>query len=360
MPVGLSAWTKTAAPSDSHASKNGIERRVADRHAVDVAADLDADESGQRHEPAQLGDRQVEVLQRHGAQADQRAARLVDHRRDALVEVVQQLERIGCLHPVGEQLGHRRDRLPRQAHRRQIGEPPRRRPRLVADGAVELAGDHHVAMALVRRRHRRPLRRRLAAEVRREVLRNDVRVNVETAAPAARRSAALSHGPARPRRCRRCRSPRPRRRCRRSRLRRRGFRRRAFLISTAPVWATNLPWATAASEVRKVGFSLARSISALLEAPMLTAAHALAVGDVDPEHRRAVLAACCLQAARFVEDDDRHRLVAARGRMLEGGGDDALRLRQGQSIHGVSLLEESVVAAYDAGSCPVTLGNSVA
>jgi hypothetical protein len=62
-----------------------VEARRADRHAIDVAADLDAGEAQRLHHVFELADGQVHVLQRHRAQAGERAAAFGHHAGDLVV-----------------------------------------------------------------------------------------------------------------------------------------------------------------------------------------------------------------------------------------------------------------------------------
>ena len=80
--------------------------RIANRHAVDVAADLDADHAQYLDGVAQLGNRQVQLLQRDRAHAYECALGLGGHGRYLFVQKAQQLLRLGRFEPVGEQLGH--------------------------------------------------------------------------------------------------------------------------------------------------------------------------------------------------------------------------------------------------------------
>ncbi len=164
--------------------EEGVEGRRADRHAIDVAADLDAGEAEHLDHMLEFPDGKVHVLQRHGAQACECAAAFGHHAGDLLVQEAQQLLRGLGLHPVGEQLRHRRDHLQGQPHARQVLQPLARVPAFVGDGAVHLARDHDAAVAGLGRGHRRPVGRQAAADVGREVLRHHVRVRVDAAGAA--------------------------------------------------------------------------------------------------------------------------------------------------------------------------------
>ena len=147
MPAGLSACTNTAAPSASQASKNGSKRRSPIGVPLTLLPTSTPAKPSVSTAWRSSATASAEVLQRDRAEADQAAGRLGHHRGDLLVEVAQQRLRVGRLHPVRQQLGHGRDRLPLQAHVGQIGDAPRRAPAGVGDRAVDLAVDHHVAVA---------------------------------------------------------------------------------------------------------------------------------------------------------------------------------------------------------------------
>jgi len=121
---------------------------------------------------------------RHGAQADEASRRLHHHLGDLLVEVAH--HRLGVVErqPVGEQLRHRRDGLARDTHGAHVLDAPRHAPAAVGHGAVDLARDHHVAVARVRVGHRRPRHVAVPAGVRWKILGDDVRVYVDAIAHA--------------------------------------------------------------------------------------------------------------------------------------------------------------------------------
>ena len=83
----------------------GEERRepcVAEDGAVDVRADLDAGQSELAHQVLELGDGAVDVLQRHGAEAEETVGLALDHGGDLLVEIAAEDRAVGGVEPVGE------------------------------------------------------------------------------------------------------------------------------------------------------------------------------------------------------------------------------------------------------------------
>ena len=156
-----------------------LEARIADGNAVDVAGDFDPGKVQFLQDEIQFKNCTVHVLQRHRAQADEALRRERDHFRDLLVQVADQ--RLGVLErqPVGEQLRHRRERLPRDAHRAHVLDAARHAPAAVGHCPVDLAGNHHVLVAGVRLGHRGPGHVAPLARVGGKALGDDVVVDVD-------------------------------------------------------------------------------------------------------------------------------------------------------------------------------------
>jgi hypothetical protein len=86
-PTGCSAWTKTAAPSDFAAAKNGSKRGYPIETAIHIGADFDALEATIRHQTLEFADGQIRVLERHTAQAGEEIWLPLHHLADCVVDV---------------------------------------------------------------------------------------------------------------------------------------------------------------------------------------------------------------------------------------------------------------------------------
>ena len=153
--------------------------RVANRHAVDMAGDLDTGQSLLADHRIQLDGRQVNVLQRHCAQAEEATWRLRHHAGDHLVQVATHALAVLGRQPVRQQFRHRRQHLPGHRLPVHVGQPHPAIPALVRDGAVDLARDHHMPVAGLGRRHARPGGVGMAPQVGREALGHHVGVAVD-------------------------------------------------------------------------------------------------------------------------------------------------------------------------------------
>jgi hypothetical protein len=158
-----------------------IELRRADRPAVDIAADLDAEEFQITHHAPQLRRGEIRILQRDGAEPGDAAACLRHHLGDLIVDVAQQLIGRGGLHPVGKQFRHRRDDLCFDAHLVHVGDALFGVPAAVGDGAIDLAVDHDMLVAGVGVGHRRPMGRRRRSHRARKCRRHNMAVHVDPA-----------------------------------------------------------------------------------------------------------------------------------------------------------------------------------
>ena len=178
-PAGRSACTKIEAPRRSASAKNGSKRASPIDTPLTWLAISTPENFSFWTTCSSSRMAAVDVLQRNAAQADEALRRRGDHARDLVVEEADHHLGVVERQPVGQQLGHRRDRLARDAHRAHLLDAARHAPAAIGHRAVELAGDHHVAMAGVRRRHRRPGHVLAFTGVRRKVLRDDVGVDVD-------------------------------------------------------------------------------------------------------------------------------------------------------------------------------------
>ena len=106
------------------------------------------------------------------------SAMALNHLRDLVVEEADQHLRIFGGQPIREQFRHRREALPVHCARLHVLQAILVNPAALMHGAVVLSLNHHVAMAGLGRRHRGPGNVLDAAGVGRELLRDDMGVDV--------------------------------------------------------------------------------------------------------------------------------------------------------------------------------------
>ena len=156
-----------------------LEARVAQRRAVDIAAELDAAEAV-LHQPLQFARGGVRVLHRHAAEAEEALRFARHHGGDGVVDMAGERQRVVERQPIRQQFRHGREHLPRDAHRGHGFQAALDVPALIGDGAEVLAVDDDVlVVAIVRRLHVRPVRAAVLAGIGGKFRRHDVGMDVD-------------------------------------------------------------------------------------------------------------------------------------------------------------------------------------
>ena len=81
--------------------EEAVEARIAERGAVDIAAELDAAEAV-AHQPFQFAHGRIGVLHRHAAEADEFVRRARHHGGDGVVDVANERRGVVERQPVGQ------------------------------------------------------------------------------------------------------------------------------------------------------------------------------------------------------------------------------------------------------------------
>ena len=110
-------WMRISAPSSWATAKNRSKRSSASSSPRTCVRDLDSEEAGAGHAPAQLGDGEVGILQRHRAQRGEPGGVFRDDPGEEVILGFGQFRRAGGVGLVTEGHRDRRDHLERR-HRR--------------------------------------------------------------------------------------------------------------------------------------------------------------------------------------------------------------------------------------------------
>ena len=176
---------KDRCPHTLRGFKKRCEVGVANRLAVDVAANFHAGHAQLAHHALQFLDGHVHVLQRHGTQGNELIGLRPHLRGQAVVEVADQGLCVIGLQPVRQQFGHGRDHLAGDTGLGHVARTLFKVKAAGGDGAVDLVLDHHMALAAgFGRRDGRPGHAFAPTHIRRKRRGHPVGVGVDQAAVA--------------------------------------------------------------------------------------------------------------------------------------------------------------------------------